>query len=735
MARKILDTNGNVFWHAWAFDWRGRMAPICQLLSPQGSDIDRAMIRFKEWKPIGKSGFRWMKIQLHNLFEGRVGKGVNWKGGRHAEKGRSFDERARWVDENTSELIEISKNWKDEEYRSLLELDKRPRSKSETFQRLSALFEFRRIHEEINNGNEIEDITSGFPVVLDASCNGYQHVSLMFGLEDLAKKVNVEKAEDGLPQDLYQEVAERAKDLFNEGETNARRYLRELGAGDGIENLVLEKVFNRKMAKLPTMTVMYGALDLQKCFSSREGRGNNGFVKDSTNSKGYVSCWHKESGLYRSLEELVVEGGFFHEKYGEQMSFAKKLAEDFRAAINDVTQEGYSKLKGEMDGVIDSALVGGGLEWSLPDGMDIIYHYREMASSKIDEERTIRIQWNSLVDDYFWPRDKETGKQRYNQVDIIELAIKNGVVVDNEVILKAITDDQDEGSKKKSKMMMYHQIAELMADKMSWGELSNICKDSKISNKIPEGVILQKRNKKNRYYYHDYTGMGKRGERFRPGTDKEGKTEIYLKKYHLSKTILKDSDRVVYWDFLKEKRANPPKSIDRIKQYITSKLLDDLGNKELVENLKIASTISFVSRYYPISKNSNLDGSKMKLSISANLIHSIDACHMRETVRDLASEIDNVSIWPVHDAFGTHACDMDALQICARKKMVTIHQNRTISQWGWRISEAAEGERTLGYEHAKAKLAEWVNEDKGAEEKFRKKIDNGELEVSEYLIS
>ena len=32
--RRIIEHNGNVFWHSWVCDFRGRMMPRCQLLSP-----------------------------------------------------------------------------------------------------------------------------------------------------------------------------------------------------------------------------------------------------------------------------------------------------------------------------------------------------------------------------------------------------------------------------------------------------------------------------------------------------------------------------------------------------------------------------------------------------------------------------------------------------------------------------------------------------------------------------
>ena len=68
--RRIIEHNGNVFWHSWMCDFRGRMVPRCQLLSPQKGDLSRALLRFKHWKPLGEKGRFWIHVHVHNLMEG-----------------------------------------------------------------------------------------------------------------------------------------------------------------------------------------------------------------------------------------------------------------------------------------------------------------------------------------------------------------------------------------------------------------------------------------------------------------------------------------------------------------------------------------------------------------------------------------------------------------------------------------------------------------------------------------
>ena len=50
---KSLDNDqSSIFWHSWQFDWRGRMYPSSNLLSPQGDDVSRGMLLYGEGLPL-----------------------------------------------------------------------------------------------------------------------------------------------------------------------------------------------------------------------------------------------------------------------------------------------------------------------------------------------------------------------------------------------------------------------------------------------------------------------------------------------------------------------------------------------------------------------------------------------------------------------------------------------------------------------------------------------------------
>lgn len=72
VARKIKDEEGYYFPHN--LDFRGRAYPMHPYLNHLGSDLCRGILEFAEGRPLGKSGLRWLKIHLANLYAGGVDK-------------------------------------------------------------------------------------------------------------------------------------------------------------------------------------------------------------------------------------------------------------------------------------------------------------------------------------------------------------------------------------------------------------------------------------------------------------------------------------------------------------------------------------------------------------------------------------------------------------------------------------------------------------------------------------
>ncbi|SVD22911.1 uncharacterized protein METZ01_LOCUS375765, partial [marine metagenome] len=154
-SRKIINHNANVFWHSWACDWRGRLFPRGNGLSPQGDDMDRAMIRFKQWKPLGGEGRKWLFVHVHNMVAG-----LKWEewGDDQPLKRQSFEHRDEWVSDNIDSLISLADSpW---DHKEVLGLDEHSGTGSKTFQRLAALIELRRVWLECkDNGGDWSKVT------------------------------------------------------------------------------------------------------------------------------------------------------------------------------------------------------------------------------------------------------------------------------------------------------------------------------------------------------------------------------------------------------------------------------------------------------------------------------------------------------------------------------------------------------------------------------------------------
>ncbi len=386
---RILNHNANVFWHSWAFDWRGRLIARAPVLSPQKSDIDRSLIRFKEWKKLGDSGWYWFRIFLFNLLAGIPQKNLFTQ---TPKKDFSNEEKILWIDSNEDNLILLVKNLHDDKsIQKYLQLNDPPKPKSETFQRISALLEYKRLIEKSKIKNtDVKNIKSGHPVHFDASSNGYQHLSMLTNNLKLAVQVNVfsnKTGNESIKNDLYQEVSENAKSNWEKDDSELKKYLSDLIQLD-IEQIeeIRDKVFSRNMSKLPTMTHIYGARDstYEQNFIGKNGKGKPDYIRNKNLDElpKYFVCWHYESPIYEALKEfdennncilLDPDGGIFSRKsfateeekriYSNSNSTLKQsifihcLIQDYKKSINEVTGNSYTQLKEslhlaikEMDG-------------------------------------------------------------------------------------------------------------------------------------------------------------------------------------------------------------------------------------------------------------------------------------------------------------------------------------------------------------------------------------------------
>jgi len=231
LARRYREANIERFWLAYQLDWRGRMYPITDLLSPQGRDRSKGLIRFADGVALGVDGAYWLAVH-----------GANCAG---VDK-VTFDERVQWVEDNESHILASAADPLGHAWWAVTAKDDNP------WQLLAFCLEWSALvlHEAM--GGEREAFVSHLPVGLDGSCNGLQNFSMLLRDEIGGAATNL------VPQD-------RPADIYTAVATEAGRVLEcEMGDDGGYGWSVWGPVWAdpkvaRKLAKQPTMTMPYGS--------------------------------------------------------------------------------------------------------------------------------------------------------------------------------------------------------------------------------------------------------------------------------------------------------------------------------------------------------------------------------------------------------------------------------------------------------------------------------------------
>lgn len=206
-------------------DFRGRMYPIPVYLQPQGHDLARGLLTFKEGRPITfeNGGAGWLAVHLANTW---------------GNDKVSFDERIDWVEEREELWRRIASD-------PIAHLEWATEADS-PWQALAAVFEWVRFLDEGFG------MVSSLPIRVDGTCNGIQHLSAMLRDEIGGASVNLVPGDK--PRDIYQEVADRVHErltIISKGG----------GTQGALADLWLEGFDGRvprALTKRPVMVMPYG---------------------------------------------------------------------------------------------------------------------------------------------------------------------------------------------------------------------------------------------------------------------------------------------------------------------------------------------------------------------------------------------------------------------------------------------------------------------------------------------
>ncbi|KAI5949610.1 hypothetical protein KGF54_005488 [Candida jiufengensis] len=218
-------TNGDILYHVYMFDFRGRVYALSPL-SHYGGDLTRSLFTFWFSQPLGDNGFYWIKYQLVAMFGN----------GYQSEDCEQFFEKYKDQILDSANDSLTNKWW--------MRAD-------EPFSTLSLCYEIRKILDYQANGGVIENYLCRVPIHQDGSCNGLQHYAALAADEDGGKAVNL------LPEETKQDVYSTIRDIVEKKVKDdiAQGVLEEKKLDDA--KLFL-KILDRKLVKRPVMTTVYG---------------------------------------------------------------------------------------------------------------------------------------------------------------------------------------------------------------------------------------------------------------------------------------------------------------------------------------------------------------------------------------------------------------------------------------------------------------------------------------------
>lgn len=215
MARQYLQ-HARLFF-VYFCDSRGRVYPMSQGLNPQGSDVQKGLLRFHrgDLVKIGTPAADWFHYNGANLW--------------------GFDkahptERVSWHEERKPMLMAMAQD--PENNQEWLDADN-------PVQFLAWLLEYHELH---STGT----VNTKLPVHLDGSCSGLQHFSAMLRDHIGGRATNLVPCQD--MQDIYRTVAEVATESMLEAAPDEEGY-RDAWLAHGI---------TRKVTKRSVMTSSYG---------------------------------------------------------------------------------------------------------------------------------------------------------------------------------------------------------------------------------------------------------------------------------------------------------------------------------------------------------------------------------------------------------------------------------------------------------------------------------------------
>lgn len=334
IARAFLD---ETFYLPHNMDFRGRAYPLPSYLNQMGADNARALLLFKNGKPLGESGLRWLKIHLSNVF---------------GFDKASLKEREEFANQHLDDILDSANNGLHGR-RWFLQAE-------DPWQCLAACCELR-------NALRLEDPTqypSRLPIHQDGSCNGLQHYAALGGDVEGAQQVNLMPADR--PSDVYTAVAEFVKD----------RVAQEAKQGHRLAKLLDGKI-KRKIVKQTVMTNVYGVT-----FIGAVRQVKRQLVDHYPDLEDMNAC-----AQYVARNIFIALGSIFSGAHDIQYwlgDCASRICQSVSPAqIDQLIKEAVNEGRSEVLKAKPSTLFKSTMIWTTPLGLPVVQPYRKQTASRV----------------------------------------------------------------------------------------------------------------------------------------------------------------------------------------------------------------------------------------------------------------------------------------------------------------------------------------------------------------
>ena len=658
------------FWHAWHFDWRGRIMPISTMLSPQNDDFSRGLITFANPEPLTDNGRKWVGRVIAGMYNKRPIP-EEFKGD---QKEILLELMAKLKSKTFEAYDEVSSHELFQEMMRVIAKDPMKnfvswgkddvfRAKAEGLQRIALTKEFVSILEQGENAS------MSLPINLDASSSIYQHASALMLDSSMASKVNVLPNSSDKPSDVYLEVVNHLGGVWtgnpfknfelnrsfldSGGKQKKVTHLVE-GIDDKTAELLKAEVLTRSMAKKPVMTIGYGASTQSMVAAlltdNQEDNGKIGGVipyhlgenwptvipfedVDQHEERDYrwLVTAHPSSTLGRICNKLKIPNHF-------HWLIAQEVISGFRKSIEEVLP-GYKEMKKSV-----SKLCSENLEMQ----------FNTSAECKVKWEQFCTSEENQGID------EKDLKKQFMKSKEFLK-------------ICGGLTWTVQDGCKIRN---IYYKDP-VMKSMVAWGGMDNATKTIRTIAKdaLPE-------ESKDLISFDNLTPIDFEALSEVKGFDEE----IYLRlKIHENDKVNKVFSAIHESDYSTEAINVESLVIDwptLAKELGVGTNADDIIKHDTGEQKsslsKIISTVRKYSGNFNVTFSRTImsddrDLSGERTGIAPNFIHSLDACHMRLVVSAMARN-GITDIWSVHDAFGCHPNHIEDLRFIINKQFVNVHQ-------------------------------------------------------------